>query len=270
MMQSLFCCLTILSTSLMVSCNSSEPNTAPISQDLPHVGSVEDRQPFFYQFNGEIDESIWTKGLYSFEGNASVLRPSQVISGSEYLTLQIDTLDSPEEGRLYASGQLETKRFFSYGTFTVSMSSPIPSGTVSSFFLMNKWESGHWLHREIDIEFLGNERQKVQYNLHRFYADTESAQGSPYLQPLDFDMGEDFHNYAIVWSPDKVEWKVDGVTLYSSDENIPDEPLNIFINHWLADPQVPWAEDWLGPFNPEDLPSVAKYAWVRYEPLTSL
>ena len=248
------------------SSDDTEQDTTP---QITMIGTAEDRTPFEYVFDGEVDETVWIKGLYTFDGNGTILSPDQVVAGDDYVTLRIDKLEEEQEGRLYASGQLQTNRLFSYGTFTARMRSPIPSGTVSSVFVMNPWEAGHWLHKEIDIEFLGKDRRAVQYAVHRFYADTESGGGDPYIQSLDFDIGDAFHEYAIVWRPDLIEWRVDGEAVYTYDQNIPDEPMNLFVNFWLPDPDTSWSADWVGEFDEADLPSVTEYEWIRYEPLVT-
>jgi beta-glucanase (GH16 family) len=246
---------------------STDSQTSDTSPLVTMIGIKADQVPFFDDFDGDVDESVWQKGIYTFDGNGSVFSPEQVVQEDGLVILRIDPLDTPDQGRNYVSGQLQSIRFFSYGTFTVRMRSSIPTGTVSSFFLMNQWQSGHWLHKEIDIEFLGKAPKAVQYNVHKFYGDTESAAGDPHMQELLFDIGDSFHDYGIIWGPDKIEWTVDGETVYTYDQNIPDEPMNIFINYWVADPNDFGSTDWLGELNESDLPSMVEYEWVKYEPL---
>jgi beta-glucanase (GH16 family) len=231
------------------------------------VSSASEAQPFHYVFKGALDETVWEKARYTFEGNATVSDPDDVVPGSEHLSLRIRKMETPRENRSYSAGGLRSLRRFTYGTFTVSMRVPIPSGTVGSFFLMNPWQPGHWLHKEIDFEFLGKNRHAVQVNLHKFWADTESAAGRPLVWEAPFDYGGDFHEYTVVWKPDIVEWRVDGVRIHASRENVPDGPMNMLMNVWVPDPKVAWAADWVGPFDEGTLPVTVEYRWVRYEPL---
>ena len=70
-----------------------------------------------------------------------------------------------------------------------------------------------------------------------------------------------------VWEPDRVAWLVDGVEVRETRKNIPDEPMNILMNHWLADSKTDWGAGWLGPFDEAVLPVSAEYLWVRYVPM---
>jgi len=155
------------------------------------------------------------------------------------------------------------------------MRAPIKSGTVCSFFLMNPYQAGHWLHKEIDIEVLGkaqNPCNQVQFTVHRYYQDTQQANAATALQAMPFDVGLAFHDYGILWAPDRIIWSVDGVEVCRETARIPDEPLNIIMNHWAYDPYggagiVAWGTGWLGPLNDVDLPSRADFEWVRYVPM---
>ncbi len=223
-------------------------------------------EPFHYEFKGALDETVWEKARYTFEGNACVSDPDDVVPGPDHLALRVRKMESPRENRVYSAGGLRSLRLFTYGTFTVSMRVPIPSGTVGSFFLMNPWQPGRWLHKEIDFEFLGKSRHAVQVNLHRFWADTESAAGNPFVWEALFDYGDDFHEYTVVWKPDVVQWLVDGRMIHESRENVPDESLNILMNFWIPDPKVSWAANWVGTFDERKIPAQVEYRWVKYTP----
>lgn len=137
-------------------------------------------------------------------------------------------------------------------------------GTVGSFFLMNAITEGNWLHKEIDFEFLGKNRHVIQCNVHRYYVQTESAVGSPVIYESEFDYGAEFHTYTIIWKKASVEWYVDEVKVHQTSRNVPDEPLQMLINVWIADPG--FGENWLGHFSETSLPCRAEYQWVKYEP----
>jgi len=250
-------CLTGLTFFVMISC-----------QPKMHQNtSTPEAQPFFCEFRGALDEAVWEKARYTFDGNACVSDPEEVRPGPEYLTLRIRKLDTARENRSYSAGGLMSRRLFTYGTFTVSMRVPIPPGTVGSFFLMNPWQSGHWLHKEIDYEFLGKSRHAVQANIHKFWADTESAAGKPLVCEAPFDYGEGFHEYTVVWKPDVVEWLADGKKVHESRDNVPDEPMNMLMNFWIPDPKTGWTSNWVGLFDEKTLPAKVEYRWVRYESL---
>jgi beta-glucanase (GH16 family) len=230
-------------------------------------GSLKDTGgPFFCRFDRELDPSLWIVADNTFEGSASAFIPEGVSLVDGRLRLTIQPLAEPRHGRQYGGATVQSVRYFGYGTFTVRMRAPIASGTTGTFFLMNRWTGGDWFHKEIDVELLGKSRHAVQFNIHRFSSQSGSAVGQPFLYEAPFDYDDGFHDYSIRWMKDRVEFRVDGQLVHSYTENIPDEPLSIMLNHWVADPESSWAGNWLGPFNPGDLPSWVEYEWVRFDP----
>lgn len=49
-------------------------------------------------------------------------------------------------------------------------------------------------------------------------------------------------------------------------EQLDTSTWQIRLNHWLADPKIKWAVDWLGKVDDKSLPSEVYYDWIRYEP----
>jgi len=227
-------------------------------------------EPFFWKFSDGLDPAVWIVADNTFPGSASAFIPedAQVVEGK--LRLSIRKLKAKRHDRRYSGATIQSVRYFGYGTFTVRMRAPIASGTTGTFFLMNRWEPGNWFHKEIDIELLGKSRSAVQFNVHRFYAESGSAVGKPFVHTAPFDYGAEFHEYAIRWTKDRIDFFVDGALVNRYTENIPDEPLSILMNHWVADPGSDWAANWLGPFKERDLPSFTEYEWVRFEPEAAL
>jgi|GEM_PF-413167 len=225
------------------------------------------RGAFRYDFKGPLDESVWEKGRYSIDEGGSYSDPAEVKDGAGFLTLVVSRLANPVGRHPFTGAGIQSKAFFGHGRFTVRMKSNIKPGTVSSFFLMNKWEPGNWFHKEIDIEFLGKDPRTVQFVTHRYHSDQgPSAMGHAHVVTLPFGYGDGFHDYSIHWTKDKVEWSVDGKKIWETAENVPDAPLNIFMNHWGPDPTNEWSASWVGKMDLEALPSKAEYQWVRYEP----
>jgi lysophospholipase L1-like esterase len=169
------------------------------------------RESFRYDFKGPLDESIWERAKYSLDDVGSYVQPVEAKDGAEYLTLFVNRMKEAVGQHLFTGSGIQTHAFFGYGRFTVRMRSDIKPGTVSSFFLMNKWEPRNWFHKEIDIEFLGKGPKTVQFVVHRYHSDQgTSGMGKPFVYQLPFDYGDGFHDYSIHWTKDKVEWSVDG------------------------------------------------------------
>ena len=125
------------------------------------------------------------------------------------------------------------------------------AGTVSSFFTYTKeprWD-------EIDIEFLGKDTTKVQFNYY-----TSGVGGHEYLYDLGFDATEEFHEYGFLWTSASIIWYVDGKAVYKATADIPQYAGKIMTNLWNG----LGVDDWLDPFDPSKLPVTAQYKWIAY------
>jgi len=161
----------------------------------------------------------------------------------------------------YRGGELRTLDTFRYGRYEVNMRSAAGSGVLSSFFTYRDfWSEGlngsqHW--NEIDWEWLGNYDDKIQTNLI-----IQNSWDLPELVDTGSDPHEDFHTYAIEWTPDYVSFFID-------------DELVRFVNNFYADSMYhyqkimmniwqPTYVDWVGEFDSDILPVYAFYDWVKY------
>jgi beta-glucanase (GH16 family) len=238
------------------------PGDPSASLDDPAVTA-----PFRHDFRTDGIDGAWRRSAHTFDGNACQFDPSMASAGADGLVLRAQKAPGRSGAKPYVGAELMSDRLFGFGRFTVRMKSPIGPGLVSSFFLMNEWKPGRWLHKEIDFEFLGKGRGQIQTNIHRFFSDSGNAAGVPRVHPSGFDYGADFREYAVLWLPDRVEWYVDGRKAREETEKVPDEPMRILMNTWVPDPAFAWTRDWVGPLRMDSLPARAEYLWVRYEPL---
>lgn len=159
-------------------------------------------------------------------------------------------LTQAEDGIVGA--EYRTWNTFHYGYYSVSMQAAKGDGIISSFFLYTGWP---W--DEIDIEFLGNDTTKVQFNYYH-----NGNGGHEYLYDLGFDASEGFHEYGFDWQEDAITWYVDGKAVYRATKDIPSTPGHIMVNLWnVAQSNAGWA----GSFDPGQLPVTAKYQWFGYQ-----
>ena len=107
---------------------------------------------------------------------------------------------------------------------------------------------------EIDIEVLGKDTTKVQFNYY-----TNGVGNHEYMYDLGFDASEGFHTYGFDWQADHITWYVDGKAVYTAYDNIPTTAGKIMMNAW---PGI-GVDDWLKPFN-GNTPLTARYQWVTY------
>ena len=109
----------------------------------------------------------------------------------------------------FLSGSVSSYEHFRYGKFETRMKAPNKKGTVASF--LTYWEGpdftpAEW--NELDLEIVPS----VEHNplsLNMIYGDgVDKAESHNYAQ--GFQPGEEWHIYAIEWTPEYVSWKIDG------------------------------------------------------------
>ena len=178
--------------------------------------------------------------------NCSFASANAVIDGG-LLTLSLTGSDGKYVGAEYRSWEK-----LSYGYYSVYMKAARCDGVISSFFTYcgYPWD-------EIDIEFLGDDTTRVQFNYY-----TGGVGGHEYIYELGFDASLDFHEYGFDWQEGSITFYVDGRSVYRATENIPSHPGQVMMNLWcVADSHASWA----GRFTGEGLPVYAEYGFVGYK-----
>ncbi len=192
--------------------------------------------------NGSCFNVTWRKSNVTFENGK--------------MQLVIDMDKTPANNVPYSGGEFRSKEFYGYGRYEVSMKAIKNDGVVSSFFTYtgpsdnNPWD-------EIDVEILGKDTTKVQFNYY-----TNGKGNHEYMYDLSFDAAEDFHTYAFEWYEDKIVWFVDGVEVHSVSENIPVTKGKIMMNAWCGI----GVDSWLKAFDDSKVPLTAEYEWIKYTP----
>lgn len=191
--------------------------------------------------NGSMFNVTWRKENCTFN------------DGKMQLIIDKDTLGGSVP---YSGGEYRSKEFYGYGRYEVRMKAIKNDGVVSSFFTYtgptdnNPWD-------EIDIEILGKDTTKVQFNYF-----TDSKGNHEYMYDLGFDAAEDFHNYAFEWHKDKIVWFVDGKEVYTAEESIPVTPGKIMMNAWCGK----GVDGWLKAFDDSKMPLTAEYETISFTP----
>ncbi|WP_028246681.1 beta-glucanase [Pseudobutyrivibrio ruminis] len=154
----------------------------------------------------------------------------------------------------FTGGEYRTRDYFGYGMYQVNMKPIKNSGVVSSFFTYTGESDGtKW--DEIDIEFLGYDTTKVQFNYY-----TNGQGNHEYLYNLGFDASQSFHTYGFNWYNGGITWYVDGKAVYTATSNIPDTPGKIMMNVWPGT----GVDNWLKPYDGRTNIS-AYYDWASYD-----
>ena len=194
--------------------------------------------------NGSMFNCTWRKANVNFSDGS--------------MKLKID-IDGTGEGAIpYSGAEFRSKNFYGFGMYEVVMKPIKNDGVVSSFFTYtgptdhNPWD-------EIDIEFLGKDTTKVQFNYY-----TDGKGNHEYLYDLGFDASEDFHTYGFDWQADKITWYVDGTAVYTAEENIPSTPSKIMMNVWPGT----GVDGWLKAFD-GTTPLTAEYKSADFREVTA-
>lgn len=183
-------------------------------------------------------------------------RKKNVTFNDGKMQLIIDNDASKANGVPYSGGEFRSDDHYGYGRYEVSMKAIKNDGVVSSFFTYTgPSENNPW--DEIDVEILGKDTTKVQFNYF-----TDSVGEHEYMHDLGFDAAEDFHTYAFEWHADKIVWFVDGVEVYTATESIPVTESRIMMNAWCGT----GVDGWLNAFDDTNLPLTAEYQWIRFTP----
>jgi|GEM_PF-5645744 len=161
---------------------------------------------------------------------------------------------------------------YKYGLYVVRMKPSPKDGVVSSFFTFiadtETPQSADRFWHEIDIEFLGNKPNMVQFNNHWDTINTPPASGSHVDSPLQyttsFDTTADFHEYAFLWHTNMIYFYVDGDLKHSSTHVKPSghsNAMRIMMNAW--------ADSWAGTFSTTPKVASVQYDWVKFYQLTN-
>ena len=223
---------------LLSSCAASQTEEGALYVDFKS-GKPADWEVSANWTNGSMFNVTWRDLNVTFEGGN--------------MQLIIDNDETPEGGIPYSGGEFRSKDFYGYGRYEVSMKAIKNNGVVSSFFTYtgpsdnNPWD-------EIDVEILGKDTAKVQFNYF-----TNGAGNHEYMHDLGFDASEDFHTYAFEWHKDRITWFVDGTEVHSATANIPVTESKIMMNAWCGT----GVDGWLNAFDGAT-PLSAEYKSVSY------
>ena len=243
----------LLSMSLLF-CGCSASNQNDVGKNITQKGMQELKGAVVLEleFNQPEDELMQKADGYS---NGSVFdctwRGANITFDNDIMRMKIDQ-DAEGASPKWSGAEYRTREMYHYGMYEVRMKPIKNDGVVSSFFTYtgpsdnNPWD-------EVDIEFLGKDTTKVQFNYY-----TKGVGGHEYIYDLGFDASEDFHEYAFEWLEDSITWYVDGVEVYKAVDNIPQTPAKVMMNVWPGT----GVDDWLNAFD-GTVPLTAEYDWMR-------
>ena len=171
------------------------------------------------------------------------------------MSLFLEVSDNPSKiktasGDPYVSAEMRSVSDFQYGFFGTYMKPSSVNGTASTFFLYSDNP-----HDEIDIEFLGKDTTKVQFNYFK-----NDVGGNEYWYDLGFDASEEYHHYGFYWGQKEICWYVDFKPVYRLvGDNCPSSKCKLMCNHWAGNTTDSGIIAWMGKVNESDCPSFSTY-----------
>ena len=196
-MKKLFLLPTLALGTLIACSDSSSSSTAPEVPETPEVSS---------------SSEIPTQPI---ESSSSTIPDQPIVESSSSVSI-VDPNETYDQKKYsYYGAELSGVDQFKYGRFEARMKMVSIPGSVSSMFLYYddsyKKEDVPW--NEIDIEVLGKSKTSWQSNIitREGLPEIKKNTSSEKIHQTEYDATEDFHLYAMIWTPEYVAWEIDSV-----------------------------------------------------------
>jgi len=149
--------------------------------------------------------------------------------------------------RPYLCSEMQTRTAYSYGTYEARIKAPASLNGLDAAFFTYIGPTQGKQHDETDFEFL-KDLTKVHTTT---FVNGKSGTGVPgggngQYNPLPYPANQDFIDYAVVWTPTRMDFYANKQLLRSITEvtQIPVTPQRIFFNLWGSNTLV----DFMGAF----------------------
>ena len=210
--------ITILLSGFGAACNSSQTRVDPTPIAMPEGWDLTWRD----EFEGEkIDPANWTYdlgagGWGNSEAQYYTSRPENV--RLENGALVIEARQEKYQDSYYTSARLKTQGLqeFQYGRIEARLKVPTGKGLWPAFWMLgNDFNGSNWPDcGEIDImEYIGKEPDLIMGTAHG--PGYSGVLGISKWNRQSYDIADDFHTYAIEWSPNQIDWFYDGAKYHT-------------------------------------------------------
>ncbi|MCL6479057.1 MAG: glycoside hydrolase family 16 protein [Peptococcaceae bacterium] len=176
--------------------------------------AVQDAATLFNDSFDAFESSRWIKSGHTLE--RSTLMPDNIVADNGCLRMKLPA------GEL-TGAEIESADYYGYGSYTARMKLPSAPSSITGFFLYRSPD----LHHEIDIEIYNDSSRKIDFTTYAGGEKTHTV-----TKTLDFDATQDFHDYRIVYKPDRVEFYVDDQLLQTWSDGVTDKPMKLLLNVW--------------------------------------
>ena len=153
-------------------------------------------------------------------------------------------------------GELQTRRWFKYGTFEARIRTQHNSGLNAAFFTYTGAVHKQ-PHDEIDFEILTKGPGMVWLN--RYVGGDDLGQGEV-VRVSDDPWG--YNDYAFIWEQDRIRWFINGELVREVTDHIPTHRMKVYFSHWGSDAFV----NWMGPYERPDGPVAMEVERFAYTP----
>lgn len=218
--------------------------------------------------SGKIDDQKW---MNSFFWGKMLINDRYVMAGDKHYytdnknfefngtTLKIVTKQEKASGKVwhplhgfnttdfnFTSGMLCTAHSFrqQYGRFEAKIKVDANYPVYQAF-----WLKGEKIVPEVDV-FKFNMDKKNRFQMSNIWGQSPKERNSDKMNGSS--LSNDFHIYTLDWTPEKISWKINGYEVYSSTENIPNEPLYLMLSAGIHKES-----------EAQELPSNFEIDWVR-------
>jgi beta-glucanase (GH16 family) len=217
------------------------PSNLPYSTNAnPIPPAIDSTWPLTFEdhfYETGVDWSVWQDGGKNFTngGNGELQQYVPSACTAEDSVLKIGANRASAKGRAYTSGELNTRSTFkqAYGYFEFRGRLPQGQGLWPAFWL---YDATGETPQEIDVmENLGKDSTTYYMTMH----DNAGREAGHAYHGVD--LSQEYHRYAVKWTPEAITFYLDDVQLYQVTSRIVSRPMAIFINlavggHWPGAP----------------------------------
>lgn len=170
-------------------------------------------------------------GEPAYNGELQIYRAEQVTMEDNTVTLRAELVDGE-----YLSGKVVSKIAFRYGTFTFRMETTQKSGFFPAIWMLPA--SGDAF-PEVDIyEAVGNDPNRIYGVLHRSQWEEEKDMWISWVREEQI---AGTYELRFEWTPEGMNWYMDGEKVGSMTRNCPDIPMYMIFNlavggNWAGKP----------------------------------
>lgn len=245
-------------------------DAAPAQRDADAAGERQPR-PGRFELAWEdqldaFDASRWQLMTHSWDGNLAQFSPENVSYANGIASLHLTQAES-DVAKPFRGVEMRSRETLTYGKVEARARFSGKSAVISALVLIyTPYPADDW--NELDIEYLGRYRDRIQFNAMVYTGPPTVAPvvtsvtptASPLIVAVSDDPAADFHVYAIEWTPDDARFTIDGEVkrTWSTRIDLMKRPQNILLTIWASS-----SASWAGPILSDTAPTQAEYDWVR-------